>query len=231
MRRTFHSGLDEISGALVEMSHQVGEMMDRATAALLDADVTGAERVISQDAAVDDLYRRTEERAYDLLARHQPVAGDLRTIVTSLNGVADLERMGDLAVHVAKITRLRYPRSAVPGELTGTMREMGRVASRIAAKTSQVLAGDDPDARVTLAREIAVDDDAMDALHRRLFVVLLDGSWPHGVEAAIDITLLGRFYERFADHAVSVAERVVYLVTGERPEAPKGRHGAHVEVT
>jgi phosphate transport system protein len=111
------------------------------------------------------------------------------------------------------------------------MREMGTAAVGIARKASDVLAGDDPDQRLALARELAVDDDTMDALHRQLFVVLLDGSWPHGVEAAIDITLLGRFYERFADHAVSVAERVVYLVTGERPEAPKGRHGAHVEVT
>jgi phosphate transport system protein len=231
VRRTFHSGLDEIGAALIDMSRQVGDMIGRATSALLTADVTDAERVISQDGAVDELYRQTEERAYDLLARHQPVAGDLRMIVSSLNGVADLERMGDLAVHVAKITRLRYPRSAVPDELAGTMREMGAVAGRIAAKTSELLTGQDPGKRLVLARELAADDDAMDALHRQLFVVLLDGNWSHGVEAAIDITLLGRFYERFADHAVSVAERVVYQVTGERPEAPKGRHGAHVEVT
>ncbi|HEV7757160.1 MAG TPA: phosphate signaling complex protein PhoU [Mycobacteriales bacterium] len=213
MRDTFHDELDQIGGALVEMTNLVGSAMSRATTALLDADLNLAESVISADQTIDDLYRQTEERAFDLLARQQPVAGDLRVIVTGLRMVGDLERMGDLAEHIAKIARRRYPSSAVPPELRVVLLEMGQIAQRIVAKAGSVIAGQDAE----LAAELEHDDDAMDALHRRLFKILLDDEWSHGMEAAIDITLLGRFYERFADHAVSVARRVVYLVTGEMP--------------
>jgi phosphate transport system protein len=213
MRDTFHDELDQIGAALVEMTNLVGSAMSRATTALLDADLSLAESVISADQTIDDLYRQTEERAFDLLARQQPVAGDLRIIITGLRMVGDLERMGDLAEHIAKIARRRYPASAVPPELRAVLLEMGQIAQRIVAKAGSVIAGQDAE----LAAELEHDDDAMDALHRRLFKIILDDDWQHGVEAAIDITLLGRFYERFADHAVSVARRVVYLVTGEMP--------------
>jgi phosphate transport system protein len=212
MRDTFHDELDQIGAALIEMTRLVGSAMSRATTALLDADLTLAESVISADDAVDALYRQTEERAFEILARQQPVAGDLRVVVTGLRMVADLERMGDLALHVAKIARRRYPASAVPPELRSVLLEMGQIAQRIVTKAGSVIAGQD----VELAAELETDDDAMDALHSKLFRILLD-DWDHGIEAAIDITLLGRFYERFADHAVSVARRVVYLVTGEMP--------------
>jgi phosphate transport system protein len=214
MRDEFHDELDQIGTALVEMTHLVGSAMSRATTALLDADLQLAESVISADVTIDDLYRQTEERAFDLLARQQPVAGDLRVIVTGLRMVGDLERMGDLAEHIAKIARRRYPASAVPPELRSVLLEMGQIAQRIVTKAGSVVAGQDAE----LAAELESDDDAMDALHRKLFTILLDDDWPYGMEAAIDITLLGRFYERFADHAVSVARRVVYLVTGEMPE-------------
>jgi phosphate transport system protein len=214
MRDTFHDELDQIGTALVEMTNLVGSAMSRATTALLDADLQLAESVIAADAGIDDLYRQTEERAFDLLARQQPVAGDLRVIVTGLRMVGDLERMGDLAEHIAKIARRRYPASAVPPELRSVILEMGQIAQRIVAKAGSVIAGHDAE----LAAELESDDDAMDALHRRLFRIVLADDWSYGMEAAIDITLLGRFYERFADHAVSVARRVVYLVTGEMPD-------------
>ena len=214
MRDTFHDELDQIGKNLVEMTNLVGSAMSRATTALLDADLSLAESVITADAQVDALYRQTEEQAFDLLARQQPVAGDLRVIVTGLRMVGDLERMGDLAEHIAKIARRRYPASAVPPELRAVLLEMGQIAQRIVAKAGSVIAGQDAE----LAAELEQDDDAMDNLHRKLFTIVLDDDWEHGMEAAIDITLLGRFYERFADHAVSVARRVVYLVTGEMPE-------------
>jgi phosphate transport system protein len=214
MRDEFHDELDQIGAALVEMTNLVGSAMSRATTALLDADLQLAESVISADVTIDDLYRQTEERAFDLLARQQPVAGDLRVIVTGLRMVGDLERMGDLAEHIAKIARRRYPASAVPPELRSVLLEMGQIAQRIVTKAGSVVAGQDAE----LAAELESDDDAMDALHRKLFTILLDDDWSYGMEAAIDITLLGRFYERFADHAVSVARRVVYLVTGKMPE-------------
>ncbi len=216
MRNQYHEELGAITASLVEMTSLVGAAMNRATTALLDADLTLAESVIEADEHIDVLYRQTDARVFNLMARQQPVAGDLRILVTSLRMVADLERMGDLALHVAKIARLRYPSSAVPPELRPTIAEMGEVAGRIVAKTGRVIAEQD----VQQAAELEDDDDEMDALHRRLFSVLLDPSWPHGVEPAIDITLAGRYYERFADHAVSVARRVVYLVTGQRHEPP-----------
>ncbi len=212
MRDAYHDELDAISASLVEMTNLVGSAMSRATTALLDADLQLAETVIAADLTVDELYRSVEERAFDLMARQQPVASDLRTLVTSLRMVADLERMGDNAVHVAKVARRRYPGSAVPPALRSTVLKMGHVAEEIVAKAGSVIAGRD----LSLAAELESDDDVMDDLHRRLFSTILDDEWTDGIEAAIDITLCGRYYERFADHAVSVARRVVYLVTGER---------------
>jgi phosphate transport system protein len=218
MRDSYHDELDAVSASLVEMANMVGSAMSRATTALLDADLTLAEMVITADEAIDEVYRSTEERAFDILARQQPVATDLRTLVTSLRMVADLERMGDNAVHVAKIARRRYPASAVPPELRSTVLKMGHVAEEIVAKAGSVVARRD----LAMAAELERDDDVMDELHRTLFTYILDDTWSFGIEAAIDVTLAGRYYERFADHAVSVARRVVYLVTGERHEPVAG---------
>jgi phosphate transport system protein len=124
---------------------------------------------------------------------------------------SDLERMGDLARHVAKVARLRYPNSAIHPVMRSTILEMGQVAERIVVKAGSVIAGKDIESALALER----DDDEMDRLHRDIFNMLLDGKWTHGTEAAVDATLVGRYYERYADHAVSVARRVVYLVTGE----------------
>jgi phosphate transport system protein len=212
MRDAYHEELDAITEALVDLGNLVGSAMGRATTALLDADLKLAEGVIAGDTVIDQRYHEIEERAFDLLARQQPVATDLRILVTSLRMVADIERAGDLALHVAKVARRRYPLSAIPVELRSTLLEMGQIAERIMAKAGDVIARRD----VELARELERDDDRMDDLHRALFGVILGDVWEGGVESAIDITLVGRYYERFADHAVSVARRVVYLVTGER---------------
>ncbi len=211
MRDVYHEDLDSIGRTLIEMTGLVGTAMSRATAALLDADLPVAESVISADDAVDTLQRELDARALDLLARQQPVAGDLRTIITSLRMSADLERMGDLARHVAKIARLRYPEVAVPQELRPTIRQMGRVAAELAQKTAEIIDGRDVDS----ARELPLDDDAMDDLHRELYGTLLENTAEYPVETAVDVTLIGRYYERFADHAVSVARRLIFLVTGE----------------
>ncbi|WP_151774289.1 phosphate signaling complex protein PhoU [Streptomyces abyssomicinicus] len=211
MRDAYHEELDSITDDLVEMARTVGSAMGRATTAILDADLSLAERVIDADRGVDETQHDLEARAIALLARQQPVATDLRTVVTSLRISADLERSGDLAKHVAKLARLRYPDKAVPSDLHATVLEMGQLAQRLMAKTAQVLATKD----VRLALQLEQDDDAMDTLHRTLFQHLMDDKWEHGIETAVDVTLLGRYYERFADHAVSAARRVVFLVTGE----------------
>ena len=211
MRDSFHDDLDGIGVSLVEMGHQVNKAMERATTALLTADLKAAEEIISEDDAIDEMQHDIEARAINLMARQQPVAGDLRTLVTSLRMSADLERMGDLAHHVAKLTRMRYPSAAVPPELVLTLQEMGNVTARITKKAIGVIESRDLEAALQLEK----DDDEMDILHRRLFEILLDDSWPYGIESAIDMTLLGRYYERCSDHAVSIARRVYYLVTGE----------------
>ncbi len=212
MRQQFHDELQFISDQLVEMTRLVGSAIARATTALLDADLNLAESVITADEAIDALQLELDERAIGVLALQQPVATDLRIVVTGLRMSADLERMGDLARHVAKLARLRYPASAIPPELRANVLQMGQVAERIVAKAGSVIASRDID----VAGQLEVDDDVMDELHRGLFTSILDEDWPHGVETAVDVTLCGRYYERFADHAVSVARRVVYLATGER---------------
>ena len=217
MRDAYHEELDAITESLVEMTTLVGAAMAKATTALLSADLQLAETVIAADDQVDAVYRDTEQRAFDVMARQQPVASDLRMLVTSLRMVADLERMGDLALHVAKVARRRYPANAVPAELRPTVMRMGHVAEEIAAKAGKVVA----DRSVAEAEQLERDDDEMDELHRELFTAMLAPGWDGGIECAVDIALVGRYYERFADHAVSVARRVVYLVTGELP-APVG---------
>src|SRR5690606_36562347 len=214
MRDAYHEELDSIGDGLVEMARLVGSAIGRATTAILDADLKLAEHVIEGDQKVDELQHELEARAITLLARQQPVATDLRIVVTSLRMSADLARSGDLAQHVAKLGRLRYPARAVPRDLHATILEMGQLAQRLMAKAGEVIIPKDVD----LALQLETDDDAMHLLHRTLFQHLMDDRWKHGIETAVDVTLLGRYYERFADHAVSVAKRVVYLVTGEHAD-------------
>ncbi|MET0765477.1 MAG: phosphate signaling complex protein PhoU [Blastococcus sp.] len=212
MRESYREELDDIRACLVGMANSVGSQMSTATTALLDADVALADLVIAGDQEIDELRENIDQRCFTLLARQQPVATDLRTIVTATRIASDLERMGDLAQHIAKVARMRFPEHAVPQEVRPAFLEAGHVAELLVTKAASVIAQRDVEA----ARELETDDDAMDRLHRGLFRQVLSDDWPYGVEAAIDITLLGRYYERFADHAVTVARRVVYLVTGER---------------
>jgi phosphate transport system protein len=214
MRETYHEELATISDGLVEMANLVGSAIGLATSALLDADLQLAESVISTDEKVDGLQRDLENRAIAVLARQQPVATDLRVVVTSLRMSSDLERSGDLAQHVAKLARMRYPDRAVPRDLRRTILEMGQLAQRLMAQAAEVIITQD----VHAALQLEKDDDRMDELHRTIFQHLMDDRWQHGVETAVDVTLVGRYYERFADHAVSVAQRVVYLVTGEHAD-------------
>ncbi|MER6575004.1 phosphate signaling complex protein PhoU [Nonomuraea sp. NPDC001023] len=213
MRDAYHEELDLLTGKLVEMTRLVRSAISRATTALLDADLQLAESVISRDQEVNALFADIESSIFELMARQQPVAVDLRMVITALRMGTDLERMGDLAVHVAKVARLRHPDSAIPPETRSTIVEMGQIAENLVTKAGSCVASRD----VESALELEEDDDAMDRLHRRLFRNILAKDWQHGVEPAIDITLIGRYYERYADHAVRVARDVVYLVTGSRP--------------
>jgi phosphate transport system protein len=213
MRDIYHDELDELGNSLVAMTQLAATAMERATNALLDGDLSGAERVVSDDVAIDALRSNLENRVFSLLSLQQPVATDLRVLVTTLHLVADLERMGDLALHIAKVARMRFPDIAVPVELRDVISQMGQVALSLVEKVAEVIKGRD----IELAQAIEAEDDSMDALHRKLFTLLLSDNWSYGTEAAIDMTLLGRYYERYADHAVGVARRIVFIATGEMP--------------
>jgi phosphate transport system protein len=211
MREVYHEQLDRVSDDLVEMTRLVASAMDKATRSLLDADLALAESVIAGDDAIDAIASKVEADCFQVSARQQPVATDLRIVVASLRISASLERMGDLAAHIAKSARMRYPGSAIPAQLRPTFQSMGAVAQNVVAKTGSVIATKD----VTMAADIQRTDEDMDRYHRELFQTVLAPTWEYGVEAAVDVTLLSRFYERFADHAVTIAKRVVYVATGE----------------
>jgi phosphate transport system protein len=213
MRVAYNEHLNELSSILGDMAGYAGAAMEKATQALLQADLTLAEQVISDYDAITALTHQAEERSFSLLALQAPVAGDLRAIVSGIQIVADVDRMGALAVHIANIARRRHPNHALPEEVNGYFAEMGRIAVALGAAAKEVIETRDPDR----AARIAFEDEAMDDLHRHLFTVLMDREWSHGVASAVDITLLGRFYERFADHAVEVGRRIVFLATGQWP--------------
>jgi phosphate transport system protein len=207
--------LGELSELLGRMCTAAAGALNRATAALLENRVRLAEQVVAGDADIDALRAQVEELAGDALLFHAPVAGDLRTVVAAIRAAGDIERMGDLALHVADVVRMRHPKPALPAEVRPAFAEMGRLAVQLGLKAADVARSHN----VIMATELDADDDAMDRLHRDMFEVLMNPDWPHGIPAAVDVTLLARYYERFADHAVVVAREIVYAVTGQEPDA------------
>lgn len=211
MRDAYYEQLDTIVDDLVQLTGTVRKAVAASTASLLNADGPLAEQVIAGDKQIDETTEEIEERALLLLATQQPVATDLRQLVATLRMLTDLQRMGDLSVHVAKVARMRMPDVAVPTTLQPTIMAMASVADQMIHAASRIVANRDVDA----ATKLEDTDDEMDRLRKDLFRALLGGTWEHGIEPAIDLALLGRYYERIGDHAVSMARRVVYLVTGE----------------
>jgi phosphate transport system protein len=214
MRTAYHEQLSALCAEIGEMCGLAADAMEDATHALLQADLSMAEQVITDHDRIATMSRHAEQSALKMLALQQPVASELRTIVGSIHVGADIERMGALAVHVANIARLRHPDRAVPDELSGYFTEMASVAVQLARTAQEVLLSRDPDKAAGLREQ----DDAVDAQHRHLFTLLIDRNWHEGVCSAVDVALLGRFYERFADHAVEIGRRVVFEATGGLPD-------------
>ena len=210
MRDSYHDQLDQLTDSLVGMSRLAAQGVRGATTAVVESDLHAANAVIAGDADVNELYHGLDALAFTLLAQQQPVASDLRTIVTSLRMGSDLERAGDYAVHIAKIARRRHPGPVLPDDVRGTVAEMGRRAAGITEKAGEVIRAKD----LALAQQLLDDDDAVDALHQKLFNAVLDERNSFPPEEIVDITLIGRYYERLADHAVAVSRAVSYLVTG-----------------
>lgn len=211
MRTAYGAKLAALTDQLSEMCRLAGEAMECASRSLLQADLRLAEQVIGGHENLRFASAKAEESGFELLALQSPIGRDLRAIVSSIQIVADLERMGALALHVAEIARRRHPRSALPEEMTGYFAEMGRIAVELANSAHQVIMSCD----LGMARYIREADDAMDDLHRHLFTVMMDREWKHGTTAAVDVTLLSRYYERFADHAVEISRRIIFQATGQ----------------
>lgn len=214
MRENYHDELNSVISDLVAMTELVQIALRDSTRALLEADLTLAEQVISNDARIDAMNDDLEQRAFVLLARQAPVAGELRTIVAAMKMISELARMGDLSAHIAKIARLRYPEKALPSDLEPSFARMAELAGEMVATANLTLTKRDTSVALTLADE----DEEMDKLRRDQFKVLLSDQWQHGVEKAVDAALLGRYYERIADHAVALGRRIIYIITGEAPE-------------
>jgi phosphate transport system protein len=213
VRTAYHEQLSGLGVRLAGMCGLAANALDDATRALLEADLSLAEQVIASHEQIAVMSRQAEETALRLLALQQPVAGDLRRLVCAIHIGADIERMGALAVHVARISRLRHPDCALPDDVRASFTEMGAGAVQLARTAREVLLSSDPEK----ASRMHKLDDAVDAEHRHLFTLLMDNKWQDGVCSAVDVALLGRYYERFADHAVEIGRRVVFEATGGMP--------------
>ncbi|WP_137144894.1 phosphate signaling complex protein PhoU [Mycolicibacterium sp. CR10] len=210
MRIEFRQQLDALNADLARMCELAGEAMQRATLGLLTVDLEAAERVLTDLEILARMRRDVDQAALSVLARQAPVASDLRAVVAAVHITSDADRMGGLAAHVARIVRRRHPASAIPNVVVGQFSEMGGLAVDLAEDAAAVIADGDP----VRASRIRDDDEAMNDMHRRLFAAVMSPEWSHGVPAAVDVVLLGRFYERFADHAVAIAARVLFRSTG-----------------
>jgi phosphate transport system protein len=210
IRSAYQDELDGVSQSLVDLTNMVTASMVKASKAVQSADLTLAEEVIASDFKIDDFQHELDARIIDIIARQQPVASDLRALVTAMRMSADLERMGDLAHHIAKVARLRHPDCAIPDALILPFTEMGHVAEKLSIMVAAVITTRDTE----MALQVERDDDEMDDLHKKVIATIIKDETGLSIESAIDLTLLGRYYERYADHAVSVARRVYFLVTG-----------------
>ncbi|MCL2468437.1 MAG: phosphate signaling complex protein PhoU [Micrococcales bacterium] len=211
MREIFEAELTQLGDDLVAMARRVETAIESAGQALLTADLPLAESVIAGDMVIDALNRDLDERCVMLLARQQPVATDLRVIISALRIASSLERMGDLARHVAQVARRCYPQTAAADQVVDLVTSMSQAADRVGERTVRLLATRD----LALADEVERDDDLLDELHTASFAIQLGDTWTGTAQQVVNLTLLARYYERFGDHGVSIARRIRYLVTGE----------------
>ncbi|MDX2024915.1 phosphate signaling complex protein PhoU [Microcella sp.] len=211
MREVFQQELREVRERLVEIAGLVAGSIENATQAFNESNVSLAETVIADDAKIDVAAAELDELAINILARQQPVARDLRVVVSALRISASLERMGDMSEHIAQLARYRFPDKVVPKSLRSTFKEMGQLDVTIARKLIELLETED----LAIAEFIRDEDDKIDALHLSVFDKVLGETWKGEAIDTVDATLASRYHERFADHAVSISKKVQYLATGD----------------
>lgn len=213
-RKSYHEALDDLQRDVVRLAALTTEAVAKGTRVVLDGDIAGVEEVIDADDAIDALTHDIEDRTYGILARQQPMASDLRTLVAILRNIHELERSGDLMVNIAKGARRLYPRE-LPPRARGIIDRMGKqAATQLRVATEAFDEGD-----AARAEALHDMDDVMDDLQKDLFRAIFEGGAADEdeVQEAVQVSLIGRYYERIADHAVNVAERVSFMVTGEIP--------------
>lgn len=213
MRKTFHSQLNELREQLAEMCEHATEAMRSACRAVSTDDVELARRVQDEDVELDRGRDRCEDLAQQLLALQAPVARDLRVVLTAVYCTNKIERMGDLAAHVADHVRLTRPDDSVPAELRDAFAELGRITVAMAERLVELIRHPD----TCGFAELDETDQRVDALHAGVLTTITGPDWSHGVPAAMSLALLARYYERFADQTVSVAKRLDFAVTGAIP--------------
>ncbi|KWX69139.1 PhoU domain-containing protein [Mycobacterium sp. NAZ190054] len=210
MRDEFHAALEALVEDLADMCGRASALVDAASAALLNGDIAAADRVTFDLKRLTRLGNAVHDRAYSMLALQAPVARDLRAVVAALYIAADADRMGGLAANVARTACRRYPDCVVPDDVRDLFAEMSSTAVELAEMVQATVRLRD----ANLARRVCDGDGRMNDLHRELFARLMSPQWRHGPTVAADLVLLGRFYERFADHAVEIARRAHFQVTG-----------------
>jgi phosphate transport system protein len=214
MRQTFRAELDSLTDGLARAARLAGQMMTNASTALNQADLGLAKLVISGEGEMKALCDDMDQRCVTLLVLQAPVATDLRMVVAVMHAVGDVVRMCNLAQHIAKIARMKHPTVPIPGDVRPVFARMSMLAARLAQDAATAIESQDP----LSAHRLAQTDEEVDALRRQTFQILFAENWAHGVEPAVDAALIGRYYERFADHAVAIARQVSFLVTGLPPQ-------------
>jgi phosphate transport system protein len=210
MREVFQSELKEVQDRLVEIATDANRIMEQASKAFINSEVTLADQALANADAIHEKALSLDELVIRILAQQSPVSRDLRILVSALRISASLERMGALAGHIAQIARFRYPGSAVPASLLGTFEEMGKLDLELGKKVIKLLKNTDVD----LAKEIQAEDERVDQLHRNVFDVVLSDDWKENAVFTVDVTLASRYHERYADHVVDISSKVSYLTTG-----------------
>jgi phosphate transport system protein len=208
MREVFQNELDSLADMLVEMTQKVSVAMEKSKEALRTNDLELAEEVIAADVEIDRLQLELDKSAAEILALQAPVARDLRVVIATLRMSASIERMGDLARHVSQQVRIRFPESAVPDDFRQVLKDMTTAAVRIAHAIQELVSEPGQDAVPTIDDL----DETLDTLHLAVFTKIAGSNLSPSQVA--DVTLLSRYLERFGDHAVSIAQRIEYLLTG-----------------
>lgn len=215
LRKPFHEKLEQMRLEIVRMCALVTEMIPRATDAFLNDDLNAASRLIADDDQLDAVSINLDTICTELLALQQPMATDLREIVAAIRLNPEIERSGDLVVNIAKATRRMFGTEYEP-HIRGLIVKMSDEAQRLFRLAGEAYDGRD----IALGAALDDIDDRLDELANELIAAVLThyNADQRDTQTVVQMALIGRFYERIGDHAVTIGEWVRYIVDGWRHE-------------